>query len=72
MKNKYPEHMILVKNGIFYNVIGKDALVLEKELEMKKTCFSVNSCKCGISVKSIKSFIEKLENKNLKYISMTI
>ena len=40
LKNKYPEHIILVKNGLFYNAIGKDAILLSNKVEFTKICFA--------------------------------
>ena len=68
LQKKYPKHIILVKNGVFYNAIGKDAIILSKEFKLKKICFSKNVCKIGINENKIKKFIETLKQNNYKYI----
>lgn len=68
LQEKYRDYIIFAKNGIFYNAIGKDALFLEQEFKLKKTCFGKNTCKCGIPLNSIENFINKLEDEDIKYI----
>lgn len=68
MQEQNPGYIILVRNGIFYTALGKDAVVLSEEFNQKQTCGGNNICKCGINIKNLEDFIEKLEEKNYKYI----
>lgn len=68
LKNKYPEHIILVKNGLFYNAIGKDAILLSNKFEFTKICFAKETCKIGINENKIKEFTTKLIKENYNYI----
>ena len=68
MQEQNPGYIILVRNGIFYTALGKDAVVLSKEFNQKQTCGGKNVCKCGINIKILEDFIEKLEERNYKYI----
>ena len=68
LKVQYPEHIILVQNGLFYIAIGDDAIILSQEFELSKICFSKGVCKIGILESSIKEFEIELINKNYKYI----
>ena len=68
LKREYPEHIILVKNGLFYIATGEDAILLSKEFDLAKICFAKEVCKIGILENSIKKFENKLIRKNYKYI----
>lgn len=68
LQEKYPEYVILVKNGLFYNVIGKDAIILSEEFDLVKICFGNKICKIGINEHRIKEFLLELMKKNYKYI----
>ena len=45
--------IILVKNGIFFVAIGKDALTLHDEIGLKLTCMKPELCKVGFLVKNV-------------------
>ena len=60
LQRKYPKDAILIKNGIFFVAVGKDALFLNKELNLKCTCFGNQVCKVGFLVKSAESYINKM------------
>lgn len=68
LQEKYPEYIILVKNGLFYNAVGKDAILLSKEFELVKICFAKEICKIGINENKITEFTTELIKKNYKYI----
>ena len=53
--------IILVKNGIFFVAIGKDAIMLHKMLGLKLTCMKQELCKVGFLVKNVEEYIKKLE-----------
>ena len=52
--------IVLVRNGIFYCAIGKDAVLLHKVLDLKCTCYKMNICKIGFPVNSLEKYVEKL------------
>lgn len=58
--------LILVKNGIFYTAIGKDAVILNRILGNKTTCFGNGRCKCGIPASGMKRATDELKAKNIK------
>ena len=60
--------IILVKNGIFFVAIGKDALTLHDELGLKLTCMKPELCKVGFLVKNVEQYIEKLEKIGYSFI----
>ena len=53
--------IILVKNGIFFVAIGKDAIMLHKMLGLKLTCMKQELCKVGFLVKNVEEYIKELE-----------
>ena len=68
MQEQNQGYILLIRNGIFYTALGKDAVVLSEELNQKQTCGGKNICKCGISINNLEVFTEELEKKNYKYI----
>ncbi len=72
LQKRTPDKVIMVKNGAFFNSIGKDAIVLEKVLGFKRTCYARGICKCGMPVSYVKENMEKvikrLKEKNISII----
>lgn len=60
-------YVILVRCGIFYNAIGKDAVFMQKEFGLGTICLKNKVCKNGISINSIKKFIPKLQESEYSY-----
>ena len=59
--------VILVKNGIFFVAVGKDAIFLSEKMGLKRTCMRDKLCKVGFLVKSADRYIEKLKEKNISF-----
>lgn len=55
--------LVLVKNGVFYNAIGKDALIVNEIFGNKLTCFGNGVCKCGIPASGMKSVVEEIKKR---------
>ena len=68
LEKQYPGYIILIKNGIFYNAIGKDAIILSQEFNLNKICFTKDKCKIGINENKIHEFTAELIKNNYKYI----
>ncbi|MCI8655798.1 MAG: hypothetical protein HFJ48_08110 [Clostridia bacterium] len=64
-------YIIIIKNGIFFIGVGKDAIILNKELDLKVTCMKSGMCKVGFQTKSIEKYITKLEEANKSFIIYT-
>ena len=64
-------HIVIIKNGIFFIGVGKDALVLNELLGLKLTCMKKNMCKVGFQVKSVEKYISKLEEKKKSFVIYT-
>ena len=63
LKAKNPNKLIFVRCGVFFTCIGKDAIIAEKILRLKRTCFSKQICKCGMPAIYTEKNLEKLEEK---------
>ena len=67
-----PNKIIMIKTGAFFNSIGRDAIILEYILGLKRSCFAKGLCKVGFPVKyfknNLKEIEKKLKDKNLGII----
>ena len=45
LKKQNPNKIVFIKTGAFFNCIGKDAIIAEKQLGLKRTCFAKGICK---------------------------
>lgn len=68
LQNENKGKIILVKNGIFYCAIGKDAVLLHNILGYMPVCFKEEICKCGIPTNGIEVAIPKLIRSGYGYI----
>lgn len=57
-----PNKVVMVRNGVFYNEIGRDVIILERVLGFKRTCHARFLCKCGMPVYMLKKILKKLKN----------
>jgi len=60
-------YIILVRCGIFYNAIGKDAVFMQEKFGLGTICIKNEICKNGIPVNSIQKFIPKLQKSGYSY-----
>ena len=58
-KNK----VVFVKSGVFFNSIGRDAIILEKVLGLKRTCLGKGICKSGLPVNYVRENLDKIKDK---------
>ena len=61
LKKQNPNKIVFIKTGAFFNCIGKDAIIAEKQLGLKRTCFAKGICKCGMPVQYWRKHIEKIK-----------
>ena len=54
--------------GAFYIAIEEDALLLNKTLKLKCTCFKNNVCKVGVPKNSIEKYLEKIRKIDYSYV----
>ena len=67
LQKQYYGTIILVKNGIFFVAIGKDAIALHNTLGLKLTCMKPELCKVGFLVKNVENYIIKLETAGYSF-----
>lgn len=60
--------IVLVRIGIFFCGIGKDAVILNKLINYKPICMKEGVCKTGIPVSCFKQVIPKLVETGYSYI----
>lgn len=72
IQKEYDGKVILIKNGTFYNAIGKDAIIVERIFKLKRTCFAKNICKCGFPAyyyqQNLDIFKEKLKKPGIDIV----
>ena len=52
--------IVICNAGDFYVAIGKDAILLNKILGLKVTCFKTEVCKVGFPIQSLEKYTELL------------
>lgn len=66
------DRIVMVKSGAFFNAIGKDAIILDRVLGLKKTCHARFLCKCGMPVSyvhdNMEKFKKRLKEKNISIV----
>ena len=67
IQNENEGYIILVRCGIFYNAIGKDAVFMQGKFGLGTICIKNEICKNGIPVSSIEKFIPKLQKSGYSY-----
>lgn len=63
----YTNYVILIKNGNFYNILNKDAIIMSKLLDYK-IIVKKNYLKMGFPLISLDKVISVLSNNNINYI----
>ncbi len=67
LQNENEGYIILVRCGIFYNAIGKDAVFMQEKFGLGTICIKREICKNGIPVSTIQKFIPKLQKSGYSY-----
>ena len=68
---KAPENdgnIVMIKNGIFFVGVGKDAIILNNLLGLKLTCMKNELCKGGFQTTSIEKYVKKLQETTAEII----
>ena len=67
-KEENKGYIIFIRCGIFFDAVGKDAVVVNKLLGLKPTCVCNKVCKCGMPVKAFAKYIPKLNESGYSYV----
>ena len=68
LQQKNPGKIVLIRSGIFFCGIGKDAVILNNLIKYKPICIQSGICKIGIPVSCFKQVIPKLVQTGYSYI----
>lgn len=67
IKRKRSNFIIIMKNGIFYNVLGKDCYILKNIFNYKVSLFS-DTVKVGFPISSLNKVIGTLDKLKISYL----
>ena len=68
LQEKEKGYIILINSGSFYVARGKDAIILNKELDLKLTCMEKEVCKVGFPIGALEKYTKILKRKRYSYI----
>lgn len=68
LQEKESGKIVLVNIGNFYVASGKDAVLLNKILDLKLTCLEKGICKVGFPISALEKYTNKIEEKQYSYI----
>lgn len=68
-KIKYKEYIVMLKYGNFYEILGNDALIINKLFGYKLNKL-LNTFKVGFPVSSLDNIISRLNNCMINYLEM--
>ena len=68
LQRKNKGKVVMCNAGNFYIAIGKDAVLLNKLLDLKVTCFKTEVCKVGFPIESLEKYIDLIHEKKYGYI----
>jgi len=63
-----PGRLVLIKMGTFYIARGKDAVFLNRELNLKVICLEKEICKVGFPIHVLEKYIEKINKLKVSYV----
>lgn len=67
LQMKEKGRIVICNAGDFYIAIGKDAILLNKILGLKVTCFKTEVCKVGFPIQSLEKYTELLTKSRYGY-----
>ena len=68
LQEKNKEKIVLCNLGNFYIAVGKDAVLLNKEIGLKLSCFKEEMCKIGFPIDSLEKYTDMIQEKGYSYI----
>ena len=68
LQEKNKGKIVFCNAGNFYIAIGKDAVILNKLLDLKVSCFKPEVCKVGFPINSLEKYLELIHEKKYGYI----
>ena len=68
LQEKNKGKIVFCNAGNFYVAIGKDAVILNRLLDLKVSCFKPEVCKVGFPINSLEKYLELIHEKKYGYI----
>ena len=68
LQEKNKGKIVFCNAGNFYVAIGKDAVILNRLLDLKVSCFKQEICKVGFPINSLEKYLELIYEKKYGYI----
>ena len=68
LQKKNKGKIVLCNLGNFYVGIGKDAVLLNKILDLKVSCFKPEICKVGFPINSLEKYTDLIQQAGYSYI----
>lgn len=67
LRIEHKNEIVFVKAGAFYIAVQEDAVLLNKRLKLKCSCYKKNTCKVGVPINSIDKYLEKIKKLGYAY-----
>ena len=68
LKEENDGKIVFINAGAFYIAIEEDAVLLNNKLKLKCSCFQKNTCKVGVPLGSIDTYLEKIRKIEYSYV----
>ncbi len=68
LQHKNKGKIVICNAGEFYLAVGKDAVLLNKLLDLKTICLKPEVCKVGFPITSLEKYTDLLQEKDYSYI----
>ena len=68
LQKKNDGKIVICNMGNFYISIGKDAILLNRLINLKVSCFKPEICKVGFPINSLEKYTDLLVQKRYSYI----
>lgn len=67
LKSKNKDFIVIIKNGIFYNVLGRDCYIIKNILGYKVSNFG-GTIKAGFPIRSLNKVLDTLDKLKINYL----
>ena len=68
LKSKYPNHLVIIENGAYYDMLEKDALFFEKEFKYQIYDHAIDVMGAGFPIQGLPNILKKLRKLQSSYL----
>lgn len=68
LQQEHKGKLVIVQCGIFYIGVGKDAIILNKLINLELTCYTKSICKAGFPENALSKYIKLLQASNISVV----